>query len=255
MPDSKHLMTCQNPKTKKDWKKVNRFYPLRRRAYNTLIEPFVSKRIKDLDAVYCQCKYISEKAATCYSLDSDLEFLPNPVHVLNDNKKKGTSQACFLGRFDGEKNPEKFFELAEMVPEVSFVAAGRSHDKQKDKQIRETNRLPNLSLPGHLSGREKDQLLETSWVLVNISVTECLPVSFPEAASAGCAILSPHDPDGFSSNFGYRVNEDYVEGINWLLDGNRWRVKGKTGREYVKTHHEFEKVIKRHIRVYEELIS
>ena len=254
-PDSKHIMTCQNPKTKEDWKKVNRFYPFRRRVYNSLIEPLVSKKINELDQVFCQCRYIGDKADKCYGLGYEPDFLPNPVSMLNDTKKEEEAKVCFLGRFDGERKPERFFELAEKLPEVSFVAAGRSHDISRDKQLREKHQTHNLSLPGHLSGREKDQLLESSWILVNTSVSECLPVSFLEAASAGCAILSPHDPDGFASSFGYQVNEDYVEGIQWLLEGDRWRMKGKSGRAYVKRHHEYNTVVNQHIQMYRELLG
>lgn len=78
MPDSKHVMTCQNPKTKDDWRKVNRFYPVRRRVYNSLIEPLVLKKVKELDVVYCQCNHIREKAAKIYGLGYEPEFLPNP---------------------------------------------------------------------------------------------------------------------------------------------------------------------------------
>lgn len=175
--------------------------------------------------------------------------------MLNDTIKSEEAKVCFLGRFDGEKNPEKFFELAEKLPDICFVAAGRSHDKSRDLQLRETYQNSNISLPGHLSGRKKDQLLESSWVLINTSVSECLPVSFLEAASAGCAILSPHDPDSFASCFGYHVNEDYDEGLLWLLEDDRWQRRGKTGRDHVKRYHEYNKVIKRHVQAYEEILG
>jgi glycosyltransferase involved in cell wall biosynthesis len=175
--------------------------------------------------------------------------------MLNDDRKNEAAKACFLGRFDGEKNPERFFELAERLSEVNFVAAGKSHDKSRDRQLRKKYHHSNLVLPGHITGSEKNQLLESSWILVNTSVSECLPVSFLEAASAGCAILSRHDPDEFASKFGYHVNEDYVEGLEWLLDGDRWRDKGKLGRAYVARNHEYNSVIDQHIQVYDNLLG
>ena len=255
MPGSKHVLTCQNPKTREDWKKVIEFYPFRRRVYNSLIEPFVSRRVKDLDAVYCQCNFIREKAAKCYDLRQTPEFLPNPVKILEYNKKSETEKIFFLGRFDKEKNPEKFFKLAEKHSGIKFVAAGRAHKSAIDQRLRGTYNYPNLDLLGHVTGNEKEQLLESGWILVNTSVSECLPVSFLEAASAGCAILSPHDPDGFASNFGYQVEEDYAKGLEWLLDGNRWRELGKAGHEYVKRTHEHKRVIDKHVQAYEKLLG
>jgi hypothetical protein len=46
-----HLLTCQNPKTREDWAKVNQFYSLRRRIYNTAIDPLIKRCVKDLDHV------------------------------------------------------------------------------------------------------------------------------------------------------------------------------------------------------------
>lgn len=104
-------------------------------------------------------------------------------------------------------------------------------------------------------GEEKESLLSGSRVLVNTSVSECLPVSFLEAAAHGCAILSPHDPDGFASRFGFHVRESYEDGLEWLLDDDNWRWRGELGRKYVSEYHEHGAVINRHMEVYEELLN
>ena len=143
-----------------------------------------------------------------------------------------------------------------LFPRVRFIAAGKAHDDERDESIRRCyGGIENLELPGFLDGCEKEKLLSESWVLVNTSVSECLPVSFLEASAHGCAILSPHDPDGFASGFGYHVvGNDYVSGLNWLLDGN-WREAGKRGRDYVSSVHETERVINMHIEAYEKVLS
>jgi glycosyltransferase involved in cell wall biosynthesis len=255
MPDSIHVMTCQNPKTKEDWRRVNRFYSPRRKIYNALVEPMVLRKLNRLDMVFCQCNFIIEKAVKLYKLEHPPEFLPNPVKMLESNRKSESPKTCFLGRLDGEKNPERFFELSREHPRVSFIAAGRSHNEARDRQLRKAQIGVNLTLTGHIDGPEKRELLESSWVLVNTSISECLPVSFLEAASAGCAILSPHDPDGFASGFGYHVKDNFSEGLEWLLDGSKWRGLGRKGQMYVKKNHEYEMVIDRHIKVYEELLG
>lgn len=253
-PVSKHIMTCQNPKNMEDWKKVNKFYSLRRRLYNTLIEPYILGKIKELDAVYCQCHHIKEKAMNCYGLKTQPEFLPNPVRLLDKDKKSKSPQVCFLGRFDGEKNPERFFELAKKYPDINFVAAGKSHTDTRDFDLRNRFKMGNLDLPGHIEGENKTSLLESSWVLCNTSVSECLPVAFLEASSAGCSILSPHDPDGFASRFGYHVSNDYEFGLQWLFENDRWKERGQKGYEYVNQNHEYCRVIDEHIKVYQNLL-
>ncbi len=255
-PHAKHIATSQNPKTAEDWRLVEQHYKPRRRLYNRLIAPTVNTCVKRLDAVYCQAKYIIPKTKTLYDLAADPRFLPNPVKIPSKTAKSPEPTVCFLGRLDSEKRPEVFFELAECFPDVRFVAAGRAHDPERDAALRKRyGGVRNLELPGFLDGAEKDKLLSESRVLVNTSVSECLPVSFLEAAAHGCAILSPHDPDGFATGFGHKVvGGNYVSGLRRLLDDD-WREAGEAGRRYVSETHEEGRVIDAHIRAYEEALS
>jgi glycosyltransferase involved in cell wall biosynthesis len=170
--------------------------------------------------------------------------------------KAKSPTVCFLGRFDEEKKPETYFELAKEFPKVRFVAAGKAHSKSRDEAlVRKYCHVRNLEFPGFLEGIEKDALLSSSWVLVNTSVSECLPVSFLEAAAHGCAILSPHDPDGFASRFGFHVKRnDYASGLRWLLDGN-WKELGEKGGSYVSSVHEVGRVIDQHLAAYQRVLS
>ena len=256
MRSSKHVLTCQNPKTREEWRRVNRFYGLRRRLFNTIFEPTLGMWLRDLDAIFCQANYIREKTEELYSLEYTPGFLPNPVKVPDEVSKKATPHVIFLGRFDGEKKPELFFELCNCFPGVGFVAGGASRDPGRDVSFRRRyGTLPNLRLPGHVVGEEKESLLNGSWVLVNTSVSECLPVAFLEAAAHGCAILSPHDPDGFASMFGFHVRDSYEDGLKWLLSGDNWKRRGEEGRKHVSEHHERGAVIDRHMEAYRGLLG
>ncbi len=256
--DTAHMITAQNPRTGEDWRLVQRYYPLRRRLYNRFVQPGVEAAVSKADAVFCQAHFITRKTRDLYSLDSDPGFLPNPVEVPEGNPRKSPAPTiCFLGRLDGEKRPETFFGLAERFPDARFIAAGRAHDPARDRRLRERyGGIPNLELRGFLTGEDKSRMLEESWVLVNTSVHECLPVSFLEAAAHGCAILSPHDPDGFATRFGYHAAAgDYAEGLGWLLEDERWREGGERGQRYVSAVHEKKRVIDRHVEVYEDLLG
>ncbi|MCW4013774.1 MAG: glycosyltransferase family 4 protein [Candidatus Bathyarchaeota archaeon] len=250
-----HLLTCQNPKTSEDWEKVNRFYPLRRRIYNTVVDPRVRQCVKNLNHVYCQAKYTIEKTRDMYGLDYSPTFLPNPVKVPSKiPEKTEIPKVLFLGRFDGEKDPECFMRLAKEFHDVNFIAAGASHDPLSDERIRSKySGVNNLSLPGFINGNEKEKMLSESWILVNTSVSECLPVSFLEAAAHGCSILSPHDPDGFASSFGFHISKhDLYTGLKQLLEDDAWRKKGTLGYDYVKKTHEIQHVIDLHLKEYKK---
>jgi glycosyltransferase involved in cell wall biosynthesis len=258
MPGRKHMVTCQNPRTAEDWQMVDRFYPMRRKLYNFLLGGTLKEAVGRMDAVYCQARHAIPKARAIYQLEADPGFLPNPVEIPKDRTEKANEPTvCFLGRFDGEKRPEQFFELARRFPDVRFIAMGRAHDEERDRRLRSLyGGIPNLALPGFLEGRVKNRLLEESWILVNTSVSEGLPVSFLEAAAHGCAILSFHDPDGFASDFGRHVTDgDLDRGLAFLIEDDRWRDRGEKGYEYVSDVHEKKRVTDLHIEAYEDLLA
>jgi glycosyltransferase involved in cell wall biosynthesis len=252
------MVTCQNPKDVEDWRRVNKFYSLRRRLFNTFLGGYLKDTVRKMDAVYCQAKHNISKTREIYNLQTDPGFLPNPVEVSNTKPEKADEpMVCFLGRFDGEKRPELFFELARRFPHVRFIAMGKAHDEQRDQELRKLyNRIPNLEMPGFVEGLEKEQLLERCWVLVNTSVSEGLPVSFLEAAAHRCAILSFHNPDGFASRFGYHASDGNLDqGLEFILEGERWRERGQKGYNYVAEVHEKEKVADMHISAYEAILA
>ncbi len=258
VPGSLHMVTFQNPRTRDEWGLVNRFYPWRRRAFNALFWDALSETARWMDAVYSQARYAIPKAKELYGLEEAPGFLPNPVEVPGRIPEKADEPTvCFLGRFDGEKRPEVFFELARRFPNVRFVALGRAHDDSRDRRLRQLyGGTPNLELPGFLSGQAKERVLGSSWILVNTSVSECLPVSFLEAAANGCAILSFHDPDGFASNFGHHVVDgDLDEGLRSLLQDDAWRAAGERGFAYVSDVHELDRVVDLHLDAYDALLS
>ncbi len=258
MPRKRHMVTFQNPRTREDWRLVNRYYPLRRRLFNALFNGRLSETARKMDGVYCQARYIMPKAKILYNLKEEPEFLPNPVEVPTRVPEKAEEPTvCFLGRFDGEKRPELFFEMARRFPEVRFVAMGKAHGKERDRELRRVyGNIPNLEFTGFTREPEKSKLLGESWVLVNTSVSECLPVSFLEAAASGCAILSFHNPDGFASSFGFHVkNGNLDQGLRFLLEDDRWRERGKKGRAHVSKVHEKKRAIERHIAAYVALLA
>lgn len=258
VPERRHIVTFQNPRTREEWRALYRFYPMRRRLFNALYRGQLVEAAGRMDAVYCQSRDMIPKAKELYNIAEDPGFLPNPVDIpAMIPRKSGEPTVCFLGRFDGEKRPELFLELAERFPGVRFVAMGRANDESMDRALRRRyGGSTNVEMPGFISGDAKRHVLDEAWILVNTSVSEGFPVSFLEAAAHGCAILSPHDPEGFASRFGYYVEDgDLDAGLRFLLDSDRWKRKGEEGYAYVSEFHEKGRVMDMHITAYERLLG
>ena len=267
MPHRRHIITFQDPRTIED-RKIDWGIYSKKISKNDVIKFIISyyfsvkKYVKKADALFCQAKYIIPKVMKIYNLHKTPGFLPNPVKIPTERIIKNSNPTvCFIGRWDIRKNPELFFELAKRFPDVKFIAAGACRtDLKRDKMLREKHKnIPNLVMPGWVDNTEKSKILEKSWIMINTSYRECLPVSYIEAVSYQCAILSYENPDNFPDNFGYRAKkvdiEEYSKGLKFLLENNRWKNLGMRGYEYVKSTFEYDKVIDKHIKIYEEVMK
>jgi glycosyltransferase involved in cell wall biosynthesis len=266
----KHVVTLQDPRDIEDAK---RLWALSIPGYDKNIfrkwllpygyrveDYFIKKALRRVDALFCQAKFVIPKAVSMYNLNTLPQFLPNPVRIPeNPVKKAEEPTVCFLGRWDEVKRPELFFELAEKFPDMTFVAIGKSNKSEKDSYLRKiSHSIRNLDCPGFVDEETKSEILKKSWIYVNTSIRECLPVAFLEAAAHRCAILSSENPDGFAENFGYHVSENnllgYTRGLENLLKDDLWKTKGINGFEYIKEVHEMDRVIDQHMKIYEKLM-
>ena len=264
MPHRSHIVTLRDPRDFEDWKMEYKFPSLNRLQVisNYFYESnfLVKRAVQRADYVFCIAKYLIPKVKSMYALKSDPSFLPTPVTIPYKVHKALAPTVCFLARLDRRKRPEIFLELAKEFPNVKFIAFGASRDKKWDNYLRKTySDLPNIEMTGFVDQFSSDlhsQILEKSWIMVNTATREALPNAFLEAAAHRCAILSAVDPDCFASQFGYHVqNGDFNEGLEFLLEQNRWLEKGYKGYEYVKETFEMNQAIDKHISAYEQILS
>ena len=264
-PNKKHIVTFQDPRDREDWRielahrppgKVGewRFWFAYQRG--------VGKAARNADAAYCQAKYIISKVARMYRLPKKPAFLPNPVRMPEIRSRKNqTPTVCFVGRWDERKRPELFFDLAARFPEVKFVAGGAcKNNPDRDNELRQRCRqLKNVEAPGWLNEYDRADLLDKAWILINTSTRECLPVSYLEAGSHKCAILSHCNADDFAGSFGFWAKkgdlDDFTQGLNFLLENDRWKSSGEKAFDYVRNIHEYDRVIDQHIQVYRQILS
>ena len=264
MPNRKHIITFRDPRNFQDWKieyelpSINRLNVISNYLY---VDNFLVRgAVRRADGLFCAAEHLVPKVKFKYDLTSVPPLLPTPVAVPGNVKKASTPTVCFIARWDRRKRPEIFFELARKFPHVKFIGIGKAQDGKWDTYLRNTySNLPNLEMTGFIdqfSTNDLYSILEKSWILVNTSMREGLPVSFLEAAANRCAILSGVDPDGFASKFGYCVKDDnFVEGLEFLLKDERWKERGEYGYEYIKETFEMTKAINRHIDAYEQVLS
>jgi len=215
--------------------------------------------ISKADAYFCEAKFLIDKVKRMHKLNAKkLVFMPHAIEIPKDEPKKAEDPTvCFVGRWDVIKRVERFFKLAKEFPQITFIAIGRARDPQRDRRLREIgSKIPNLFMPGFVSESEKKEILEKSWILVNTSIHEGLPQTFIEACAYKCALLSSVNPDDFASKFGYHVkNDDFENGLMWLLNDDNWKIKGREGYEYVKRVNALERVIERRIAIYKALMD
>jgi glycosyltransferase involved in cell wall biosynthesis len=286
MPHRKHVITCMDPWNLNDWWLEFR-YDLQGSPHRSLIYPFLwgyysvtvtGRAVRRANAVCSQAQYLSQKMQNLYHLEKPPISLPNPYSVPRYPIHKAKDPTvCYVARWDPRKRPEIFFELAKKFPNVRFIALGQAHNYKRDEMLRnQYKEIPNLELVGFINPFESDRLqriLDESWIMINVSAREGLPVSYVESAAHRCAILSAIDADGFASRGGYHVKTidsssestelaghhtgvaDFAEGLEWLLENNRWRQRGEAGYQYVINVFDQKKVVEKHISIYNDLMK
>ena len=267
-PHASHVVTFQDPWSFNEIRMMEKLHNTSRLGgYSVMLyrrwfqQRLIEKALRRMDGVFCQARYIIPKVAKMYGLRKLPEFLPNPVQVPNRNMiKSDEPKVVFLARWDPVKRPELFFQLAREFPRVRFIALGKYHSSSvMDSRLRrQYSVISNLEMPGFVSEEQKSKILEESWILVNTSIHECLPISFLEAAAHKCAILSCENPDDFAGMFGFNAGlglHSYIKGLRYLLEDERCKALGEKAYEYVSEIHKFDRVIDLHMSAYERLTA
>lgn len=263
MPRRRHMVTFRDPKLAADWWiEFRRPSRSRLRVFvNWLYEDrlFVRQAIRRLDGRYCAAAFLNEKLRAKYGFAEDLDTLPTPVIVNPPGDKAPRPTVSFVGRWDQRKRPELFFELATKFPQVHFIAIGRSQDAGWERALRNRySEVNNLELVGFVDQFRSGlliEILDRSWIMVNTAAREGMPTAMLEAMASRCAILSQVNPDNVATRFGYHAESgDFERGLTVLLKDDAWRARGEAGLEYVRSRHELQAVIDKHIRVYESLL-
>ena len=263
-PSRVHLVTCRDPRSRRDWIVEFQYATWKRRLvtplnYMTESGPIVRRGVRGARAVFVPAFFLREKVKRLYGLPEPAGFLPNLIDVPPEiPPKPPVPTFTFLARWDKRKRPWLFLELARQFPEYRFVAVGQGSalaEAEYDRGLRERyGGIPNLEMPGLVNRfhdpEQMSRILTDTWALVSTSVREGLPLTFLEAAAYGCGIISAVDPDGFADRFGTRVvGEEFGSAIRSFLQGDP-AAKGRAAREYVLRHYEKARALQTHLDTY-----
>jgi glycosyltransferase involved in cell wall biosynthesis len=264
-PGAVHVVTSRDPRDFPDWC-IEFAYPshtrlglLRTMAFYE--NPYTHRAVRGASRVVVPAKCLAVKVQRKYRLRTAPEFLPTPVTMPAQTVTKAERPTvCYVGRLDRRKRPDLFFNLAPRFPEIDFLVAGGSQDpRYADELDARFGKVPNLHLLGFVDQFASDALsrvFSASWIMVNSAAREGLPNVFVEAAAHGCAIVSPHDPDGFASQFGRHCpDQDFETAIRELLREDQWRERGRAGAEYVLRTNASPLATARHEAMYMELLQ
>lgn len=265
-PQAVHIITCRDPRNLEDWKIEIRDATFKRKLKNYGLMffeegPLVKWTIRKADITAYVPRFIKKKIKEMYGVKrepvhlSNIEEVPQKIPV---KAKKPT--VLFLGRLDKRKRPEIYFELAKKFPNVKFLVIGKAEDETRDKEFLELSRnINNINHLGYIDKYSESEkfyyYINKSWILINTASREAFPLTFFEAGSRGCAILSHVNPDNLISNMGYwaKNDDDFEKGLQYLLEKQKWKVMGKKAHDYFKK--ETYKSLDKHISLYKEQIN
>lgn len=275
-PDTtkKLILWIQDPRPKYEWDEIETMTLMpepnyyNQNIYDLVNELYHDGRVRFVSQGY----FLNQKAIDLYKLDPDVEiqYMPNPVELdseFNVEKYKKKNMIIFLGRLEDVKRGWLFCEMAKRVPEYDFYVLGKTNEtKTKTAKFWDKYKsIPNLHFAGHVDGDVKNQFLKDAKILVNTSIHEALPVSFLEALSYGCTLVSNRNPDSLTEKFGIWIGDVlgngfesidlYADAVRKLMTDDKLRSKlAQAGRKYVEQVHNIPRFVRdmRNV-IYQEL--
>lgn len=244
MPQARHVVTVRDPRDIRDWW-LEFKYPSRTRIGVLKTAAFYDNpltwcAVRHANRVFVPAKYLADKVQRKYGLQRSPGFMPTPIAMPEGPVTKSERPTvCYVGRLDRRKRPDRFLALAPKFPDVEFIIAGGAQDPRYEHELMSRYGCANnVKMLGFIDQFASDALhgvFASSWILVNTAMREGLPNVFIEAAAHGCALVSAHDPDQFTTRFGWHCPDgDYTKGITGLLQDGLWRLRGAEGATYAR---------------------
>ncbi|MCK4454548.1 glycosyltransferase family 4 protein [Candidatus Parcubacteria bacterium] len=194
-------------------------------------------------------------------------LIKNPITIANkiSNIKKNFDNnkiILWVGTIRDIKQPKLFLKLVKALPQYKFTMIGGkdTRDPELYDQIeRESKNSPNLEFLGFVPYHMIQKCYENAAFFVNVSKMEGFPNTFLEAWLNCKPVVSLNvDPDEIicknKLGFHSRTFEQMVENVKLLLKDEKLREEmGMNGRRYVEREHDIKKIVKKIIKIFEDV--
>ena len=211
--------------------------------------------IRGADAVVCRTEDQQRLLAQRFGRDGVLIRTGHPVPPAQYSARStqhSKSSVLWIGRLHPVKQPDRFLDLVERMPDHPCVMIGMrdpAHVELTRAVERRAVRLRNLTLVQDLPRERVDDYLRATKVLVNTSVYEGFSNTFVQAAMLGVPVCSlTVDPDGLLSRqvLGLCAGGSgtlLTASVQSLLVSDRQRQEiGRRAMAHAMTHHDLRRM-------------
>jgi glycosyltransferase involved in cell wall biosynthesis len=169
----------------------------------------------------------------------------------------------WAGRSEPVKGPWRFLDLARALPQERFVmlCPKATGDNDYDHLRDSARAIANLQWHDAVPFSRTDDFFRRAKALVNTSDTEGFANAFIQACAHGTPIVSLSvNPDLFLTRHSCGIDcggspQRLVEGLRFVLEGNRYTELGKNARAYAEGHHDVARIVDRYKDLFTRLAS
>jgi glycosyltransferase involved in cell wall biosynthesis len=217
--------------------------------------------LRRADVVFAQNACDAEDLRRLRGIDSTV--IPNGHCLTAADNPPDKDTILWVGRSADFKQPQIFLDVARHLPDVRFVmiCPKATDDRDYESLVADAAGIANLEFVGRVPFDEIDSYFRRAKVLVNTSRAEGFANTFIQACKNSAAILSLNsNPDDFLVRYacGIACNGDtqkLIEGLQFLLDDDRYREIGENGGRYVRDNHDIVKIAARYKDIFLDLYS
>ena len=205
-----------------------------------------------------QVPYIGNGPAKYADSDSSGSF----VQSLGLNPQQ---YILFLGHLVPEKCPDLLIQAFQTLRPFGWklVIVGGSSDTSgyRAKLMALAHTDPDIIFTGELRGKRLAEVMRNAGLFTLPSLVEGLPLALLEAMNEYIPVLASNIPVhrrlvGRDRGMLFRVNEhaNYVECLKWSLDHpQEMKEMAKRARQYIQTHHSWDKITDELLNIYTQL--
>lgn len=186
------------------------------------------------------------------------------MHILPDNKpeKSQPPTVLWVSSLRELKQPELFLKIAQAIPSANFQMIGGATQENLllyEKMKESARKIPNLDFVGFVPYHKVNQYFDSASIFINTSKVEGFPNTFIQAWARYVPTVSLNvDPDGIicknEMGFHSKTFEQMVLDVKKIINDEQLRDEmGMNARRYVEREHDRKNIMRKHIRLIEEL--